>query len=145
MSLASALPIAQAHTARPQHRLTAALSSGCQAYANKALSIQHAPECQLSLCFQPFPLLFLFPFFTDLCLSLSLLFLSIWLIHSLRHIIFCPSVSHSLWLLFSFPMILPSSCCVLMYICVGSYLQLCFMPVFLIFLSFLFDHLLPLG
>lgn len=41
---------------RPRHRLTAALSSGCQAYANKELSIQRALECQLPLCFQPFPL-----------------------------------------------------------------------------------------
>lgn len=41
---------------RPRHWLTAALSSGCQAYANKELSIQRALECQLPLCFQPFPL-----------------------------------------------------------------------------------------
>lgn len=69
-SPASVLPIAQTHTARPQHRLTAALSSACQAYANKELSIHHALECQLSLCFLPFPLFF-FPFLslTSLCLS----------------------------------------------------------------------------
>ena len=47
------------HAALPQLRLTAALSSACQAYANKALSNQHALECQLSLCFLPFPLFFL--------------------------------------------------------------------------------------
>lgn len=44
------------HTALPRPRLTAALSSACQAYANKALSNQRALECQLSLCFLPFPL-----------------------------------------------------------------------------------------
>lgn len=59
-SPASALRIAQSHTTLPQHRLTAALSSACQAYANKELSIQHALECQLSLCFLPFPLFFFF-------------------------------------------------------------------------------------
>lgn len=69
-SPASALPIAQTHTARPQHRLTAALSSACQAYANKELSIHHALECQLSLCFLPFPLLFFSSLSrTSLCLS----------------------------------------------------------------------------
>lgn len=68
-SPASALPIAQTHTARPQHRLTAALSSACQAYANKELSIHHALECQLSLCFLPFPLLF-FSSFPESSLSL---------------------------------------------------------------------------
>lgn len=62
-SLASALRIARTHTALPQLRLTAALSSACQAYANKELSIHRALECQLSLCFLPFPLLyFLLPF-----------------------------------------------------------------------------------
>lgn len=54
------------HTALPRHRLTAALSSACQAYANKALSIQRALECQLSLCFLPFPLFFLS--LTSVCL-----------------------------------------------------------------------------
>lgn len=47
------------HTALPRHRLTAALSSACQAYANKTLSNQRALECQLSLRFLPFPLFFL--------------------------------------------------------------------------------------
>lgn len=76
-SPASALPTAQTHTAWPLHRLTAALSSACQAYANKELSIHHALECQLSLCFLPFPLFFLFsPPLTSLCLCfLSILFL----------------------------------------------------------------------
>lgn len=54
------------HTALPRHRLTAALSSACQAYANKALSIQRALECQLSFCFLPFPLFFLS--LTSVCL-----------------------------------------------------------------------------
>lgn len=71
-SPASALHIAQTHTAR--HRLTAALSSACQAYANKELSIHHALECQLSLCFLPFPLLFLSSLSRT---SLSLYFLSV--------------------------------------------------------------------
>lgn len=57
------------HTALPQHRLTAALSSACQAYANKALSIQRALECQLSLCFLPFPLFFLS--LTSVCLCFA--------------------------------------------------------------------------
>lgn len=57
------------HTALPRHRLTAALSSACQAYANKALSNQRALECQLSLCFLPFPLFFLS--LTSVCLHFA--------------------------------------------------------------------------
>ena len=74
-SPASALPIAQTHTAQPQHQLTAALSSACQAYANKELSIHHALECQLSLCFLPFPLLFL----SSLSLTSVYLYISLFL------------------------------------------------------------------
>lgn len=70
-SLASALRIARTHTALPQLRLTAALSSACQAYANKELSIHRALECQLSLCFLPFPLLYFLLPFHDFPLPLS--------------------------------------------------------------------------
>lgn len=59
LSRAFAPRIAQTHRALPRHGLTAALSSACQAYANKEPSIHRALECQLSLCFLPFPLLYI--------------------------------------------------------------------------------------
>lgn len=73
LSRASAPRIAQTHTALPRHGLTAALSSACQAYANKEPSIHRALECQLSLCFLPFPLLYISSLFlTSLYFSFHL-------------------------------------------------------------------------
>ncbi len=95
-SPASALPIAQTHTARPWLRLTAALSSACQAYANKELSIHHALECQLSLCFLPSPPFF---FLSSLCPTVSLYFLHYLSYSSALTLLSVRlSVFHSLWL-----------------------------------------------
>lgn len=102
------------HTALPRLRLTAALSSACQAYANKALSNQRALECQLSLCFLPFPLFFLSLtsvclcfacylaepssltcYFLSICLSaISLLFLSDFVFLFLPLLMHLPVVGH---------------------------------------------------